>query len=286
LSVQLVVEDGSPNWWESTSIWVVPGSDPNGSPGVPVAGQSAYLWARVRNDGDTDVSAAQVDFWIANPSLQIRKSTATHIGSAYVDVPAAGSQDVLCLVPWHVTFLNGGHECAVVEVSSPADPLAPTPADPDVLDAPAYRQIAQRNLSVINVMARAGAHRMIGVNAGSRADKEVEIAVHVGGELSREQLALLGLEGKRHAGERRLTAQLSRGPQSAEPRAREGKLQLTVPRGTSVPVYVELSAAEGLGPDEYAVIHVTEHAHGRVIGGYTTVAVRGDDDGRAAEVKD
>jgi hypothetical protein len=61
---------------------------------------------------------------------------------------------------------------------------------------------------------------------------------------------------------------------------------LTVPRGTSVPVHVELSAAEGLGADEYAVIHVTEHAHGRVIGGYTTVAVRGDDDGREAEVKD
>ena len=130
MAVELLIRDGSPYWWESPDIWVVPGTDPGGAPGTPAVGQQAYLWATVRNEGDLDVSQVQVDFWVANPSLQIRKSTANHIGTAFADITAGGSQDVLCLAPWQVTLVNGGHECVVVEASSPADPLSPPPAIP------------------------------------------------------------------------------------------------------------------------------------------------------------
>ena len=84
---------------------------------------------------------------------------------------------MLCLVPWHVTLVNGGHECAVVEASSPADPLSPPPIDPDVLDAPGYRQIAQRNLSVLIVAGTIRDELLVTVCAGARADKTAVIEV-------------------------------------------------------------------------------------------------------------
>src|SRR5271157_98155 len=200
MAIQLLIRDGSPNWWESPDIWVVPGTDPNGAAGTPVVGQTAYLWANVTNQGNEDAAQVQVDFWVANPSLQIRKSTANHIGTAYADITAGMSQDVLCLVPWNVTLINGGHECVVVEASSPVDPLTPPPADPDVLDAPTYRQIAQRNLSVASMMGQARREIIVGMNAGDRADKNVDVKVEVGGELSKKALESLGLRASRNAG--------------------------------------------------------------------------------------
>src|SRR5579859_4220950 len=169
MPVILLIRDGTPNWWESPDIWVVPGTDPSGPAGTPIVGQIAYLWANITNQGDVDATQVQVDFWVANPSMQIRKSTSNHVGTAYADISAGMSQDVLCLVPWNVTLVNGGHECVVVEASSPADPLSPAPADPDVLDAPTYRQIAQRNLSVATMMGQVRREIILSIHEGARA---------------------------------------------------------------------------------------------------------------------
>lgn len=278
MAVELLIRDGSPDWWESPDIWVVPGSDPNGPAGTPVVGGPAYLLATVRNDGDVDVSQVQVDFWVADPSLQIRKGTANHIGTAFADVPAGGAQDVLCLAPWHVTLVNGGHECVVVEASSPADPLAPPPADPDVLDAPTYRQIAQRNLSVAVVIGMARTEVVIGVNAGPRADKAVELEVSGGRALSQELLASLGLEGHRDVGSERVAFGLSERSQCGHERPETRKaLRLEVPRGTSAPAYLQLAARESLQPEEYAVVRVVERDRERVIGGLSIVMVQGEE---------
>ena len=38
MAVELLIRDGSPDWWESPDIWVVPGTDPGGAPGTPVVG--------------------------------------------------------------------------------------------------------------------------------------------------------------------------------------------------------------------------------------------------------
>ena len=41
MAVELLIRDGSPAWWESPDIWVVPGTDPSGAEGPPVAGSTA-----------------------------------------------------------------------------------------------------------------------------------------------------------------------------------------------------------------------------------------------------
>ena len=121
MGVALVIRDGSPNWWESPDIWVVPGPDPNGVPGTPVVGQQAFLWANVSNQGrHRGVWEVQVDFWIADPSMQIRKSTSNHIGTAFRGCgrrcnPTGALPGAL----ERPLSSNGGHECAVVEASSP-----------------------------------------------------------------------------------------------------------------------------------------------------------------------
>src|SRR4051812_45539396 len=98
VTIQLLIRDGSLHWYHSPDIWVVPGNDPSGSPGSPIAGQPAYLWARVANTGTTDANGVRVDFYWANPALEVTRSNATLVGSAYADVPAGGMQDTLCLV--------------------------------------------------------------------------------------------------------------------------------------------------------------------------------------------
>jgi len=97
MSAQLVIRDGSPYWYLSPDIWVVPGNDPSGSPGNPIAGQTAYLWAQVAHTGSTDANGVSIDFYWANPALQVTRSNATLVGSAFTDVAAGGTQDALCL---------------------------------------------------------------------------------------------------------------------------------------------------------------------------------------------
>ena len=271
MSVGLHIRHGSPQWWESPDIWVVPGQDPNGPPGSPVVGQTAFLWARVW--ADQDVQGVQLDFWVANPAMQIRKSSANHIGTAFADIQAPGPQEVLCLAPWNVTLINGGHECVVVEASSTLDPLTPPPTDPDVLDANTYPQIAQRNLSVISIAGQLRREVLLTVTAGLRAAKRVEIQAEVGGELPEETLASLGLrDHKASAREIRATLTEHSLCHSSEQAAERG-LGLDVPAGTSKPVYVNVSAAEQLRPGEYGLVRVTEQDPDGVLGGLTLVAV-------------
>src|SRR5690242_16116569 len=96
MPVQLEVHDGNP-WWASPDIWVVPGDDPDGPIGSPVAGTPAYVWARVTNNGETAVSDATVRFYWANPSVGVDRTTANLIGTAFVTLAGGQSDEVLCL---------------------------------------------------------------------------------------------------------------------------------------------------------------------------------------------
>lgn len=277
MGVALVIRDGSPNWWESPDIWVVPGPDPNGVPGTPVVGQQAFLWANVSNQGDVDVSQVQVDFWIADPSMQIRKSTSNHIGTAFADVAAGATQPVLCLVPWNVALVNGGHECAVVEASSPANPLSPPPADPDVLDAPTYPQIAQKNLSVALMMGMSRRELILSVNAGARTDKKVDVKVEVGGEISKELLQSLGIRAGRNVGTKLVGAVVSHHSLCGSTATGDHhSLKVHAPRGTSVPVYLNITASRRLESDEYAIVRVVETEQNRLLGGLSVVVMEGE----------
>lgn len=143
MSVQLEIQDGSP-WYLSPNIWTVPGS-PEGTPGTPIVGQLCYMWARVRNNGSTAVSNAQVRFYWANPSVGFDRTTANFIGSSNVSLAAGETRDVLCLTPWVPVYVNSGHECVLAEAFHPtADPLPASPA----FNVPTDRHVAQRNLSV------------------------------------------------------------------------------------------------------------------------------------------
>jgi hypothetical protein len=148
MSVQLEIQDGSPYWWLSPNIWTVPGNDPEGPPGLPIVGQSCYVWAHVLNTGGDPVQNATVRFYWANPSVGFDRNSANHIGDANVTLGGPDAQDVLCLVPWHPAF--AGHECVLAEVfQSTADPLPPVAT----FNVPTDRHVAQRNLSVVSMTA-------------------------------------------------------------------------------------------------------------------------------------
>lgn len=196
MPAHITIRDGSPYWWASTDIWAVPGADPNGAPGAPVAGQPAYLWAHAANTGNALANGTRIDFYWADPSAQIIVGTATPIGSAFVDLDLnPAGQDVLCLVPWMPVIVNGGHECLLAVAHGPGDtnPIPDPLPNGYVFDPPAHDQIAQRNITVLMASMLAAA-MVISVRALPRQDKEAFISVEYGGELEQRQLMLLGLD--------------------------------------------------------------------------------------------
>lgn len=146
MSVQLEIADGNP-WWLSFDIWTVPGEDPDAPEGPATVGTPCYVWARVRNTGTSRIENATVRFYWANPNVGFNRQTATPIGTAYVSLNGGGdTQNVLCLTPWVPAFVNGGHECLLVEAFHPS--LDPLPLTPE-FNAATDRHVAQRNLTVL-----------------------------------------------------------------------------------------------------------------------------------------
>lgn len=271
MSVQLLIRDGNPYWYLSPDIWVVPGSDPSGSPGSPIAGQTAYLWAHVANTGNTNANSVRVDFYWANPALQVTRSNATLVGSAYADVPAGGAQDALCLVPWTPVIVNDGHECLVAVANHAGDPLL-SPL-PEAFDPLTYRQVAQTNLTVLVARIHA-AILTITVSGLQRADKSVILTTEVGGELDASTLANLGLRGLRPAKEPAVEVGLDHERRCVGEKdpIGKGKLELHVPRGTSEAVYVAVRA-KNLAKNEYQLVQIVERDKDNVLGGLGLVMV-------------
>jgi hypothetical protein len=276
MSAHLLIQDGSP-WWLSPAIWVVPGNDPNGAPGAPVAGINAYLWARVSNLGDVAANATRIDFYWANPAAQIVVGVATFIGSAYADLAAGATQDVLCLVPWKPVIVNGGHEC-VLAVAHGAGDLNPIPnplPSGYPFDPPAHDQIAQLNLSVLQA-SMIGVPLALFVNAIGRAGKRVTVEVEYGGELSRQVLANFGLRGLRPAQGQRVQASLSLQARCNDQQGTRA-LDIDVERGAARPVFVSLQA-RSLPQGQYQLVHVVERSEGKLLGGVSYLVINTADD--------
>jgi hypothetical protein len=270
MAVQLLIRDGVPHWYLSPDIWVVPGNDPSGAPGAPIAGQPAYLWARVQNTGATDANGVRVDFYWANPALQVTRSNATLVGSAFADVPAGGTQEALCLVPWVPVIVNGGHECLVAVANHAGDPL-PNPL-PDAFDPPTYRQVAQKNLTVLAASLRLKM-LTITVSGLQRADKAVLVTAETGGELDAATLASLGLHGRR-PGQAPVEVGLDREQRCVGDNDPIGskQLELRVPRGSSAAVHVRVRA-KALADNEYQLVRIVEWTKDKVVGGLGLVVV-------------
>ncbi|MFZ4873768.1 hypothetical protein ACL9RI_01665 [Janthinobacterium sp. Mn2066] len=279
MSAHLIIEDGQPWWWDSADIWVVPGNDPNGPPGAPVAGSSNYLWGRVHNTGNSASNGVRVDFYWADPSGLIAVGAATAIGSAFADLAPGATQEVLCLVPWFPVIVNGGHECLIAVAHGPGDinPL-PDPLPNGFLFQPQqHEQIAQRNVQVV-LAARRAQMLAISVAALARQARKVELQLEQGGESSARLLASLGLEKWRPAKDVLLTAGLALTPHCNDDTPGEQKLVLDVPRGQAVAVYLSLRA-DKLPSYQYALLRVLERQDGKVMGGNTYLIV-GSEDGR------
>lgn len=170
MSVQLEIRDGNP-WYLSPDIWTVPGSDPEGPQGLPIAGSPVFLWATVRNNGSTGVDNATVRFYWANPSVGFDRNTANAIGTSFVTLAPGQASDVLCLTPWVPTIVNGGHECVLAEAFHASDPL---PGSPD-FNVPTDRHVAQRNLSVV-AAAKKMFHLTFEVHNASRKARLFSVA--------------------------------------------------------------------------------------------------------------
>jgi hypothetical protein len=271
MAVQLLIRDGSPHWYLSPDIWVVPGSDPNGAIGSPIAGSPAYLWAHVANTGSTDANGVQVRFYWANPALQVLRSTATLVGSAFADVPAGGAQDVLCLVPWMPIVVNDGHECLVAEAIHAGDPLPSPP--PDDFDPPTFRQVAQKNLTVL--MARMLMSSMaITIAAPKRKDKKVTVLAETGGTLDERTLLSLGLKGFKPARAQMVDVGLDRESRchgKDEPLGKK-ELEVALSRGTTTAVYAAIRAKD-LADREYSLVRITEREGDKILGGLAYVVV-------------
>jgi hypothetical protein len=273
MSAHLVIQDGPlPYWWTSPDVWIVPGNDPNGTPGQPKVGQLAYLWSRVSNSGMSPAPGTRVDFYWANPSAQVAVGTAAKIGSAFVDLAPGDTQDVLCLVPWTPVWVNGGHECVIAVAHGPDDAL-PIP-DPlpigYLLDPPAHDQIAQVNIGVLQMSAMNS--MAVWVNANSRTDKHALLSVEYGGELAPRLVERLGLQKLRPAHGRHVAVALSFHAQCGEEVRGGPKLEIEARRGTSVPVYASLML-EDLPRDHYQLVHLVERDRDRVVGGVSYVVI-------------
>ena len=272
---QVEIRDGQPYWYLSPDIWAVPGNDPNAAPGTPIAGQPAFVWAHVANRGSTQADGVRINFWWADPMGQVLRSTANPIGTAFADLAPAGQpgseQDVLCLAPWPVTLVNGGHECLVAEAIYPGSSV-PTPA-PDAFNPPAYVEIAQKNLTVLAAMVGAPM-RLLTIAAGGRREKRAVVTAEIGGKVDERTLGTLGLKGLRPGEARGVEVGLSReaGCVPAEGSLGERRLKLDIKRGTRAAVYVAIRA-RAIARDEYVLVNIVEYESDHVVGGYGYVVV-------------
>lgn len=273
MSTQLVIRDGTPNWWNSPDIWVIPGGDPNGAPGQPVAGQPAFVWGRVHNEGEQAISGATVNFYWSNPATGVLRSNSTPIGSAFVDLGAGETKEVLCVIPWLPIVVNNGHECLVAEIVHGADPL-PSPL-PDPFDPPAYRQVAQKNLSVLAI-AQGMQVLPIQLAAPKRAGKALVLSVEIGGELDKESLLQAGLRGFVPTRKGSCQAALDMAGGCAEGRPQK-ELKLELEPGASRAIYLRLTQAKPLEPRSYQLVHVVSRAGRKIEGGISFIVINGQE---------
>lgn len=129
-----------------TPYWVCPDLQvaPADAWGRVAADQPATVSVTVQNLGRAAATGVRARFWWVDPSGGVVPSAATLIGDSRRVSIAAGLSEVLeCTTSWIPKFVNGGHECLVVEVSAMSDPLTHT-FRPD-LD----RHVGQRNVTVL-----------------------------------------------------------------------------------------------------------------------------------------
>ena len=111
------------------------------------AGTDVTVTARIINGGEVDALGVCVEFWWFNPTLAFSASIPnSQIGTKTVNVRAKCYMDVECPTKWRPIFVNGGHECLVVQCSSPSEGTDDLKYP---FSAALDRHVAQSNISVL-----------------------------------------------------------------------------------------------------------------------------------------
>lgn len=270
MSTTLEIFDGVPYWWDSADIWVVPGNDPNGSSGQPIAGKSAFLWGRVHNTGKQPVKDAKVNFYWSNPALGVLRSNSTFVGSAFVDLEIGETKEVLCVIPWFPTVVNNGHECLVAEVLHIMDPLS-SPLMDD-FDPPNNHQIAQKNLSVITLKNKA-LIIPIQITATKRKERNLQVTTDFEGELDPQTLNQMGLKDFKPAKDRvKSVLSIENGCEETPKEAPKNNITINLKANTTQGIYLKIWPIK-LNPKTYTMIHVISKSDQKVVGGSTFIIV-------------
>lgn len=273
MAIELEIRDGAQHWWLSPDIWVVPDSDPEGPKGQPVAGQPAYLWARVTNNGTTPVQNATVRFYWANPNVGFDRTTANLVGTAFVTLASNGdSSDVLCLTPWLPSFGSNGHVCVLAEAFHSSDPLAPGA----VFNQPTDRHVAQLNLNVAQVGAQRLAEGLVEIHNPGRRDRDFTITVQAGkvDEVDAELLLGIGVPKDALAGDGQIArlGLLDAGvkcPTKDDLGNAQEEMRVKVPGG-GIGAVRFVAELEGRA----ALVHVTQHVENATSGGASFVLLQ------------
>ncbi|MFN2115361.1 MAG: VWA domain-containing protein [Anaerolineae bacterium] len=146
-------------WWDSPDIWVRHSRDGVAAHQNPIAGQTNYLYVRVRNRGDADLTGITVHAYDAPGAANIRWPVdwVPEIGSANIAALAAG-QTAVVAIPWLPA--RDGHMCFLIRIEAEDDPIK---FDGHV---PFDNNLCQRNLQVVD--GGAGGSTTSTVGGGSR----------------------------------------------------------------------------------------------------------------------
>ncbi|MBS0562765.1 MAG: hypothetical protein JSR21_22165, partial [Proteobacteria bacterium] len=144
---------------------------------------------------------------------------------------------------------------------------------PDAFDPVTYRQVAQKNLTVLAVAPRM-LTLPVTISAPRRIDKSVVVVAAAGGMLDPLSLERLGLKGFKPADGAAAEVGLALQPRCVEPNGPIGpaKLELKVPRGTSAGVHVAVRAP-ALRKGTYQLVTVSERSGDYVLGGLGLVLI-------------
>jgi hypothetical protein len=275
MAVTLEIRDGNP-WYLSPDIWTVPGDDPAGAPGLPIAGQNCFIWAHVRNNGTDPVSNATVRFYWGNPGVGFDRTTATPVGTSFVNLNGNDAQDVLCLTPWHVVFVNGGHECVLAEAFCSADPLPPGPD----FNVPTDRHVAQRNLTVLATAPGMMFHFPFEVYNPSRNAQVFTIGAELGDVTGLKPLVKnLGPNFRLPTGGgevEKLGFVASRCPNDKDLQGAKPKLDHVEVPGTGRTGFSLVGRLKG----DAALVHVTQRIGTRETGGLSVLVIKDGKEGR------
>lgn len=179
---------------------------PSGLSGDPVAGQPTFVHADIFNLGSAPSAPTRVHFYWADPSLGLGEKNFTLIGTANVEIDSmyqgGGWLNVKCTEAWVPTFVNGGHECLLVQCTNRILDPRKHPFRPD-LD----RHVAQRNITVLEAVAGSSLNFAVYLNnplpmqmrtAVHAKTARVTVRGHGGPELNRalvDRIAVFGQRG-------------------------------------------------------------------------------------------